>query len=244
MLYLISGLVIGLVMGLTGAGGALIAIPLFIYLLGMTLKSASVYSLVAVVLASSLNFMSQRRFAQNKTALLIIIFSGVGSYLSVPLKASISPLVISILLTLISLFALYSVWFPARKKEEAQARKINIILTSFIGMALGGLTTFTGLGGGVLMLPLFLSIYQYSTSEAVATSLLVVSLSSLVSLILQLLAGATFSIDGQLLWLVAGMLISIFVLKYLTKTWTIKVLTRVRQVVFTVVVLLAIGSLF
>lgn len=47
------GSIIGIVMGLTGAGGALVAIPLFMTVLRMELKSAAVYSLVTVVIAST-----------------------------------------------------------------------------------------------------------------------------------------------------------------------------------------------
>ena len=56
MNYLAIGSVIGLVMGLTGSGGALVAIPLFMYVLELGLKEASVLSLVAVRLASSFNY--------------------------------------------------------------------------------------------------------------------------------------------------------------------------------------------
>jgi len=44
MIYAFCGLIIGIVMGLTGAGGALVAIPLFMQFLALTLKDASVYS--------------------------------------------------------------------------------------------------------------------------------------------------------------------------------------------------------
>jgi uncharacterized membrane protein YfcA len=60
-------MIIGIVMGLTGAGGALIAIPLFIQFMGMNLKEASIYSLIAVVVASLLNFVEQRKATQYRT---------------------------------------------------------------------------------------------------------------------------------------------------------------------------------
>ena len=50
-MLVLLGVIIGVVMGLTGAGGALVAIPLFMQFQGMSLKEASVFSLIAVVIA-------------------------------------------------------------------------------------------------------------------------------------------------------------------------------------------------
>lgn len=48
------GMVIGMVMGLTGAGGGVLAVPLLVYILGMTVQSAAPIGLLAVGLAASL----------------------------------------------------------------------------------------------------------------------------------------------------------------------------------------------
>src|SRR5690606_3769939 len=104
MTSLLIGGVIGLVMGLTGAGGALVAIPLFMQLEGMSLKSASVYSLMAVIIASLLAFISQKTKADNKVAIILVLASIAGSALTAPLKPLLADSVIIILLALISIF--------------------------------------------------------------------------------------------------------------------------------------------
>lgn len=245
MLHLVSGVIIGIVMGLTGAGGALIAIPLFMQLLGMSLKDASVLSLFAVVIASMSNYISQRKFADIKNASIIVVFSALGSYISNPYKKEVSDFFVAILLTLVSLYALYSVWKPAKKDESHEVKNPpSIFISIIIGIFLGFLTTFTGLGGGVLMMPIFLSLYGYEQKQAVATSLLAVSLSSLASLVIQLTGGVKLGMDMSIIYLIVGILASAMALKYLMQKVSSQKMVLVRQVVFSVVVVMAIVKIF
>lgn len=245
MIELLCGILIGIVMGLTGAGGALVAIPLFMHFMGQTLKEASLYSLIAVVLASLMNFLAQRKFSQYKTAFIIVVFSAVGSYLATPVKTSLSSSWIAVLLTVISLYALFNVWFPVKKKEEHNGKPLKSFWMSLaVGLVLGTLTTLTGLGGGVLMLPIFLNIYRLNQGQAVATSLLAVGLSSLSSLLIQIMHGADFKIDIGFLYLLFGILSAVFLLKKISEKIDLKILMKARQVVFSVVVFLAIAKIF
>jgi uncharacterized membrane protein YfcA len=237
-------MIIGIVMGLTGAGGALVAIPLFIQFLHMPLKLASVYSLLAVVIASLSNFLTQRKATNYKIATIIVISSAIGSYISTPFKAAMSDTTIMALLICISLYALYAVWAKKGKADQlALNPKLLVMLSIPIGLILGALTTFTGLGGGVLMLPVFIKIYRFGQAQAVATSLLAVGLSSLASLAIQIKNGFHVSFDAQLMLLIIGILIAAMGIKYLTKKLSVQTFDLSRKIVFTIVVLLAIAKI-
>jgi uncharacterized membrane protein YfcA len=245
MIYLFCGIIIGSVMGLTGAGGALVAIPLFIQFLGMDLKEASVYSLLAVVVASILNYVSQSKATQYRTGFLIVVASALGSFVTAPFKENLPTVYVAIILASVSLYALYSVWKPVRNSSQDHATpKNNLYLSLSVGLALGALTTFTGLGGGVLMLPLFLTFFHYSQSQAVATSLFAVGLSSLASLMVQVSRGTRFEVGIDLFFLVLGILISVLILKQFLKGLSEQVVSRTRQVIFTIVVILALVKIF
>lgn len=246
MIYLVCGVIIGIVMGLTGAGGALVAIPLFMHFFSMSLKEASVYSLLAVVVASLMNYFSQRVSTQYKTAIIIVTVSAIGSYLTAPFKEALPTLYVALILTSISLYALYSVWKPVKATVTGSllSAKESTPLSILVGFILGTLTTFTGLGGGVLMLPILLSMYRHSQSQAVATSLFAVGLSSLASLIVQISLGAEFNIDIGLGYLMVGIFSSVFILKQFVKRLPASVVNRTRQVLFTFVVILAISKIF
>lgn len=231
-------------MGLTGAGGALVAIPLFMHFLDMPLKEASVYSLIAVVLASLSNFYFQRKNANLTLALIFIVASTIGSLLSHPYKALLPDTGIALLLALIAVYSLYNVWLPAKYGEFSGLEKINLPKTIIIGLILGVLTTFTGLGGGVLMLPVLLSMYKLPQKAAVATSLLIVALSSLSSFIIQATRGMNFKLDASFIPLIVGILATSYGLKWITSKMDAKNTDMIRKLVFTLVVIFSLTKIF
>lgn len=233
---LIIGSIIGLVMGLTGAGGALVAIPLFMHFLEMSIKEASFYSLIAVVLASLSNFFYQRKSANFLLALKFIIFSTIGSYLSLPYKNFLPDLLISILLLIIGFYSLYSIWRTPDEEDTSNVQKTHFLKTLFIGFFLGVITTFTGLGGGVLMFPILVNFYKLKNKEAVATSLLVVGLSSLTSFLIQALNSFQFKFSNDFWALGIGILLIPSLLKILLIKLPEKTINFLRKTTFTLVV--------
>jgi uncharacterized protein len=246
LLAFILALVIGSVMGLTGAGGALIAIPLFMQFLEMELREASLYSLVVVVFACLFNLMSGGRKAMHtKLALFITFFSLAGSSLGVPLKRVTPEWASIVLLSLIALYALVSLWRPQKRINDRQEKKnISWPLSALVGIGLGLLTTLTGLGGGVLMLPLFLGFYALPEDAAVATSLLAVGLSSFGSLIVQMMKGSSEGIRSEFFPLVLGIFVSALAIKWGMKKISPAGLNRLRKLIFSAVVAFALGKLW
>lgn len=94
------------------------------------------------------------------------------------------------------------------------------------------------------MLPIFLSIYRLNQSKAVATSLLAVGLSSLSSLIIQISNGAEFKIGTGLIFLLIGIFSAVIILKKISEKMEKQFLVRGRQLVFTLVVVLALAKIF
>lgn len=240
----IIGVIVGFVMGITGAGGALVAIPLFMQFLDMTLKEASVFSLIAVVIASLSNFYYQRKHADVSIAIWFVVSSALGSFLSQPYKSIFPEIGIAILLAAIAIYSLYSIWKPSKLVQASTEEKTNYIKTIIIGFILGLLTTFTGLGGGVLMLPILIGVYKFHQDKAVATSLVVVGFSSLISFLIQVKGGATFKFNADFLGLIAGIFITSFLLKVLSSKISIKTFQYMRKIIFTVVVALALAKIF
>ena len=238
------GVIIGFVMGLTGAGGALVAIPLFMQFLNMNLREASVLSLIAVVIASLSNFYYQRKNADLSISIWFVFASAVGSFISQPFKSLIPETWIAIILALIAFFSLYSVWIPKKAVNGIGEKKSHFIKTVLIGFSLGILTTFTGLGGGVLMLPILIGIYKFNQEKAVATSLVVVGFSSLISFLIQLKGGSSLKISFDFFGLIAGVLLTSYFLKLLTLKFSPKTFDLTRKIVFTVVVALSVAKIF
>jgi len=242
MLHFILGAIIGSVMGLTGAGGALISIPLFMHFLHMDLKAASVYSLSAVIFASGINYLMQFKNAKIKDTLVIILVSGLGSYVVSPWKSQLSNWIIIILLLVISLFALVNIW--SKKKVVKNLIQSSIpayygVVLIISGLVLGILTTFTGLGGGVLMVPVMLRFLHFSQKQAIASSLLAVAISSAFSLLVQIYNGFHFFMDTNTVFLFLGMFVTALILKLLLKHVSSQRILLIQRIVFSLVVFIS-----
>jgi uncharacterized membrane protein YfcA len=244
MLEIFIGITIGFVMGLTGAGGALVAIPLFIHFLEMSLKEASLYSLMAVVFASLLNFYYQRKNVVIKIAFALIFSSAIGSFISHPYKKLIPDIGVKNILTFIAIYSLYTIWNPKKIKYENNEIYFSWGVSFIIGMILGVLTTFTGLGGGVLLLPVLLGVYSLREERAVATSLLVIGLSSLASFSIQMFQTESLKVESNFLLIAFGILVTSYALKIVLKRIPSNITSYSRKVVFTSVVILAVAKFF
>jgi uncharacterized membrane protein YfcA len=148
------------------------------------------------------------------------------------------------MLAMISLFALYKVWVPSPRVAGDKMIMPSIFITLSIGLVLGALTTLTGLGGGVLMMPIFLSLYSMNSQRAVATSVVAVGLSSFFSMLIQVQIGFKIPFDQNLVFLILGIFISATLLAWLTKKISAKTLDLTRKVLFTLVVVIALLKIF
>ncbi len=239
---LLIGLVVGAVMGLTGAGGALVALPLFINLYHLDLKQATIYSLLTVLIGTFINLIPIWKKAKFQVALPLSLFGVMTSYFTTPLKASLPSSVIIILLILITIFSLKQVWLPF-SQSGSSTQNPSFVLTLFLGSLLGVITALTGLGGGVVLLPLLTYFYQPQYEDALPTSLTTIFLIVSFTFLFQYLQQPISLAKEQILWLVIGSIIGLFVLRLLTKKLKATHLLQIRKIVFTLVTIYAVSSL-
>jgi uncharacterized protein len=204
---LFIGLVIGLVLGLTGAGGSVFAVPLLL-MAGMSLAEATGISLGAV--AATTLFASVRNSFHSKAVLwmpgLILALAGtatapVGQWLATQLPADLLLAGFCVLAAIIAL----RMWLGAARNPDsanwvrasnfAQVPAPNLVCNlnpsgqfelrprCVSGLLLGGLgvgllSGLFGVGGGFLIVPLLLILSAISMAQAVSTSLLIIALVS------------------------------------------------------------------
>jgi uncharacterized protein len=244
MTHFLIGSIIGLVMGLTGAGGALVSLPLFMSFLGMDLKTASVYSLIAVVVAAVANFLSQKGNVHYRLSLIIIASSGLGSLLTAPFKAALPELIIALLLLVVSLYALVNVWRSQSDVNSGDLAETPIFKSLILGLLLGALTTFTGLGGGVMLVPVFLRVFKLTQNDAIINSLFAVGLSSILSFLIQVRSMQEIELNASLLIMALGIVLAAVLVKFaLTRITQDKVILT-RRLVFTAVVIYSTLKIF
>lgn len=242
MIYTSIGLIVGIVMGLTGAGGALISIPLFMHFLDTNLKEATVLSLVAVVFGTTINLLGQISKVNKKIAFTLSGAGAISNYLTLPLKSGTSDVVIAGLLTVIGIFSVSSVWGKKNNhlhdKEETHVFAKALIAGTFLGL----ITTLTGLGGGVILVPILIKVFGKKYAEALPTSLATILMISLTSFLFQSKTALGLISYYQLALIGGGAILSYFTLKLSLRKIKESRVLQMRKVVFTLVTVYSVLS--
>lgn len=181
-----SGGLIGLALGTTGGGGSLLAIPLFVYVLRVGAQPAAAMALV-VVAASALQGVYQRRDSGEIKAKAALAFSATGA--AGAWAGAFGHLFVrhEIVLVLFGVLMVLAAWQMRRRTiRPLQSARQQIcadrfprscwIKVSGIGLAVGLLTGFFGVGGGFVIVPALAVVLGFPTQTAVSTSLLIIAL--------------------------------------------------------------------
>ncbi|WOC52304.1 conserved hypothetical transmembrane protein [Bergeyella porcorum] len=194
-------IVIGLIMGLIGGGGSILSVPIFVYIFGIDATTATALSLFVVGITSSvgsLSFLKQKR-VNFTTAMRFGVPSVLGILFSRRLVVPHLPEYIinrwgitltkdMFILILFAILMLFSSIKMIQKKEiiRNKSNEINYTLLVSQGLLVGIITGFIGAGGGFLIVPALILLLGISMKEAVATSLFIIAINSILGFIFSL----------------------------------------------------------
>ena len=187
-LAIVSGGFIGLSLGATGAGGSLLAIPLLVYVLGTPVREATAMSL-AIVASSALFGVWEYGRAGDVRAKAALVFSGTGAagaWGGAYVHQLVREEVLLVLFGMLMLGAAAKMlrWKPpavtVNDGESCADRfpRTCWIKVSAIGLVVGLLTGFFGVGGGFVIVPALALVLGFPIRLAVGTSLLIIALIS------------------------------------------------------------------
>ena len=195
----ISGCLVGLSMGLTGGGGAILAVPLLVYWLGEDPQVAVVISLATVAGTAIIGTAERARLKQVEfpTGLLFaaagMLTAPLGSWLGEHLPPQLLLVSFAVLMLLIAA----RMWWRAdqaipppaeacgpedgpscSRDPEGKLRLTSrcAMLLATIGLTVGLLSGLFGVGGGFLIVPALVTFAAMGVPRAVGTSLLVMTL--------------------------------------------------------------------
>jgi uncharacterized membrane protein YfcA len=194
------GLLIGLIVGTIGGGGALLALPVLVYVLDEPVGPASTASLVVVAVAAAIGAGAMALRGQVCWR-LALTFSGpaAGSALLGALaNSAVSARVLVLCFIPVMLAAAVAAWPRAGSGEKDEDRGCPDPAARWIvgaGLSVGLLTGFFGVGGGFVIVPVLTLSMGVGFRRAVATSLVIITLTGIVALAAHLAAGATVSVD-------------------------------------------------
>ena len=200
VLSLALGIVVGIIMGLTGAGGGILAVPLLVFGLHMSVAQAAPIGLLAVGISATLGALIglKNSIVRYRAAMFIagtgILLAPLGVWLAQRLNTS----VLSILFAAVLAWVAYKTLKEARALETGSqqiplappclrdAQEGRFVWTSkcaqvltLSGAITGALSGLLGVGGGFVMVPALQRYTDLTTRSVVATSLAVIALVSL-----------------------------------------------------------------
>ena len=200
MIYVIAVL-IGTTLGLIGAGGAIVAVPVFVYLYNIPPTLASGYALFVVAVASavaSAQYMRQRLVDGRAVAAFgstTLVSIAITRSLALPMIPDVvvgleRDTLLMLAFAMVLLFAAYGMLRKTPKPEtEAPAHMGRL---AAYGTVIGVISGILGVGGGFLMTPALVLWAGLDMKRAVATSLVLISANSAIGVAADLTGGVDY----------------------------------------------------
>jgi uncharacterized membrane protein YfcA len=195
LVALTAGLLLGLALGTVGGGGAVLAVPVLIYLLGQSVHAATAESLLVVVGAAGAGAVGHARHG-------LVCWRLAGAFAAAAVPGSVLGTAANRAVSaepLLGAFAILLLGVAVMTWRRAGARAgvgdeacppLRLAVVAGVGLSVGLLTGLFGVGGGFAVVPALALGLRVPVRRAVATSLVVVTAISAVGLAEHLLAGS------------------------------------------------------
>lgn len=224
---LLLGLVVGILMGLTGAGGGVLAVPGLMLVMDWEVVQAAPLAMFSVMLSAGIGAIGALRqgLVRYRAAILMAAAAMPFSSLGVQLAQGLAPLLLN------ALFAVILLYIAARQMsgcisgdvttgEDNEAALCRVdsqtgrlawswttgFVIAAIGVVSGFLTGLLGVGGAFFMVPMLRRLTDISLQGVIATVLLVMALVSAGSLMFVGLHGVSIPVSMALPFVLAAVL--------------------------------------
>ena len=182
VLALIAGGFIGAALGLVGAGGAMLSVPILMYGFGLDPKPATTAALAIVLLAALSGLIPK---IQKKQVLYrdAFVIWGIGLITNLGFSSIVEQIPDAVITTGFAgvlILAGVSMLRPPRLYEQKRMPfPVLVVLSLFIGT----ITGLFGIGGGFIAIPVLVLYFGTPQIVAAGTSLLIISINSLTAFV-------------------------------------------------------------
>jgi uncharacterized membrane protein YfcA len=214
-----SGIIVGLSLGLTGGGGAIFAVPLLVYGIGVEPRTAVSVSLVTVAATAAVGAIERWRYGQVelRTGLLFAAAGMLTAPLGSLLGDRIPPQALLASFAILMIVIAERMWRKASDRNEHAAASVFatgvgptcsrdaeghlkmttrcFVLLTVVGLVVGLLSGLFGVGGGFLIVPALVAFATMDVFRAVGTSLFVMTLVGASAVASQWAAGRPIPLD-------------------------------------------------
>ncbi|HGN1706923.1 TPA: sulfite exporter TauE/SafE family protein [Providencia rettgeri] len=201
LILILEGILIGCLLGLTGAGGGILAVPALMASQGWSVSMAAPVGLLAITLAAFFGVIQGliNKTIRYKAALWIALLSIPSAKYGIYLANAIAPIWLTLTFSVVMLYVAYRMFFSKTSEFDNVPCKINQNTGKFIwniktasilggiGILAGLLTGLLGVGGGFVIVPALRRVTNLSMKSIIATSLMVIFCIGSISIIINLL---------------------------------------------------------
>jgi hypothetical protein len=180
---LLLTLAVGLSLGALGGGGAVLSLPVFVFVAGIPVTEAVPMSIALVGSASLVGALLHIKAGNfHKRAAVVFVLGGMpaaygGSFLTHLVSADL------LLLVFAGIMAIAGVAMLSSAGSGARVRSCKPFRCLVIGATVGVITGFLGAGGGFLIVPALVLFGGVDAKKAVGTSLAIIAVNSVGGLV-------------------------------------------------------------
>lgn len=172
-------LVAGVMLGLLGGGGSILAVPVLVFAGGLEPRSAIATSLLVVGVSSAVaaGAHGARGRVDVRAGLTLGLPSLLGAYAGGRVGQLVPEAILLVAFTAVMAITALAM-MRRRTGTKAAGPPASWMRTSAVGLAVGGLTGLVGAGGGFVIVPALVLLCGLPMRRAIGTSLLVISMNS------------------------------------------------------------------
>ena len=175
---LIAGGFIGAVLGFIGAGGAMLSVPILLYIFDFTPQTATTAAL-AVVLSAAISGLLPK--IKSKVVLFreALIIWALGLTTNIAFSILAYRLSDSVLTTGLALVLIVAGSSMLIKPIAGTEKRVPLVWLILISLVIGMLTGLFGIGGGFLAIPILVLFFKVPQGKAAGTSLAIIAINSI-----------------------------------------------------------------
>ena len=175
---LIAGGFIGAVLGFIGAGGAMLSVPILLYVFDFTPQTATTAAL-AVVLSAAISGLLPKIKSKEVLYREALIIWALGLTTNITFSILAYRLSNSVLTTGLALVLIVAGSSMLIKPIAGTEKRVPLAWLILISLVIGMLTGLFGIGGGFLAIPILVLFFKVPQGKAAGTSLAIIAINSI-----------------------------------------------------------------
>jgi uncharacterized membrane protein YfcA len=175
---LIAGGFIGAVLGFIGAGGAMLSVPILLYVFDFTPQTATTAAL-AVVLSAAISGLLPKIKSKEVLFREALIIWALGLTTNILFSILAYRLSNSVLTTGLALVLIVAGSSMLIKPIAGTEKRVPLAWLILISLIIGMLTGLFGIGGGFLAIPILVLFFKVPQGKAAGTSLAIIAINSI-----------------------------------------------------------------